>query len=317
MKQLIKNQVVFFLILSLLAVPAFANPTYKNKLSVQNISDPPEWVGEFSLGSLLQKMVHGALLRDDKFQLVASSHTAKPPIAVKPSKDPSIQGTSGLNHPVQYDIRVKILSFEMLEPTGPIQKMFDQAGNLLQSQELIVEIDLISHHTNRLVANKIFKAKIRSGGPSSDWSEIFLNPESAEFQKSPLGAALKSLTSNIIAFVNRNLFSRPLDGETVLVHLERDEVLINLGWLNGVQPGDFFDVFAIELKFKDPFSHADLGDKYMRRGVLKVKEVRERYSVTEIVAGTDFKAGDLARCRSSNSPLVNEASSNPPGKRVG
>ena len=96
----------------------------------------------------------------------------------------------------------------------------------------------------------------------------------------------------------------------IIIHIDnKKEAIISLGKVHGVKMGDLFDVFGVTLKFKDPFSQTDLGDKYDRHGVLRIKDVQEKFSVGEIVAGQEIWEGDLARSRKFNRLPIEEATS--------
>lgn len=317
----------------ILMAPGAANAVYKNKLSVQRITNPQQWEGALDPGSLAADSIRRFLLADGKFQIVSTPPAMKKPGILVPRKNPEARSDKmkasqqsptkskdknasasprdygGLQHPAQFNVTGKIMVFEMDKPPTATQLLLNPDGIIEQRVRMLVKIDLIAHHTDRSVANKIFRVEARTGSVPLDASNPPTHIDAPELLNSSLGRALKTLSGEVVAFVNARLYSLPLDGEAVMVDVEKREMLINLGWLNGVRMGDQFDIYAVTLKFTPPFSQEDLGDKYARRGVIVVKEVRKHYSLAEIVAGKEIREGDLARSRKSNSPLIEQAPS--------
>ena len=116
------------------------------------------------------------------------------------------------------------------------------------------------------------------------------------------------------AFLITALHPLPLEGEIISVIPEKKEVVINVGKIHGIDFGDFFNVYSVTLKYKDPFTQKELGNKFMRRGVIRVKDVQEGFSIASIIAGEGFEIGELAQSRKTNSIPLNHAiqKSSPP-----
>jgi hypothetical protein len=52
----------------------------------------------------------------------------------------------------------------------------------------------------------------------------------------------------------------------------------------------------------DPVVKVDLGDRYSRKGIIKVSEVQGRFSKAQILAGVDFVPGDLVVPKNNSTP---------------
>ena len=74
----------------------------------------------------------------------------------------------------------------------------------------------------------------------------------------------------------------PLVGDLILVENENKSALINLGKANGIRVQDVFTVFSMKTSFTDPLNQTDLGDKYTRKGIIKIIEVQDRFSRAQI-----------------------------------
>ena len=62
----------------------------------------------------------------------------------------------------------------------------------------------------------------------------------------------------------------------------------------------------MKTKFSDPINKEDLGDKFTRKGVIKIIEVQGRFSRAQIVSGIDFESGDLVVPKSKNPERIKE-----------
>ena len=54
--------------------------------------------------------------------------------------------------------------------------------------------------------------------------------------------------------------------------MKNEDVLINIGRQNGIKVGDSFRVFSLGLNLSDPLTNIDLGDIYVKMGVIRVVE---------------------------------------------
>ena len=74
-----------------------------------------------------------------------------------------------------------------------------------------------------------------------------------------------------------------------------EEFLVNLGSANGVRIGDLFKVHAVGLGLHDPFTGSDLGDIYVRTGVIQILHAWEGFSKAISLGGKNYKTGFLIR----------------------
>ena len=101
-------------------------------------------------------------------------------------------------------------------------------------------------------------------------------------------------------FIYQTLNKVPLEGDLISVDHKKNTAIINLGKANGVNVRDVFTVFSVEPEFNDPVDKVDLGDRYYRKGILKISEVQGRFSKAQIVAGANFTLGDLVVPKNRN-----------------
>ncbi len=108
-----------------------------------------------------------------------------------------------------------------------------------------------------------------------------------------MGHALRKLSNLVEEFINDILSLVPLEGDLIWVDNKNDDVMLNLGEANGINVQDVFVVMALNQDFMDPLNQSDLGDKFTRKGIIKIVEVQGRFSRAKILAGSDFVPGDL------------------------
>ena len=77
--------------------------------------------------------------------------------------------------------------------------------------------------------------------------------------------------------------------------------MVNIGSLNGVRIGDLFQVDAVGLGLSDPYTKADLGDVYVKIGVIQILQTWEGTAKAMPLAGKNFETGFLVR--SVNMPI--------------
>ena len=127
-----------------------------------------------------------------------------------------------------------------------------------------------------------------------------------------MGKALLNLNDQVEIFIYNTLNTVPLEGDLILVDHEKNSAIINLGKANGVNVQDVFTVFSVEPEFNDPVDKVDLGDRYYRKGILKISEVQGRFSKAQIVTGVNFTPGDLVVPKNRNPKTPLEASNKNP-----
>ena len=64
---------------------------------------------------------------------------------------------------------------------------------------------------------------------------------------------------------------------------------------NGVEVGDKFRVFSVGLGLNDPLTEGDLGDIYVRLGVIQITDIMLGFSRAIIIVGKDFMPGNVVR----------------------
>jgi hypothetical protein len=179
----------------------------------------------------------------------------------------------------QYKIRGDILIFD--PNTNPLKKGHPAKEAKFHRERAFIQanIELVNLHTGRLLAKKIFTA-------SSDTGRKIFNLNLTEdtdyrsdkFKSHSIGKALWQLNDQVQMFIYKTLNGVPLEGDLIWVDQKNNSAIINLGKANGIKVRDVFTVFSVEPSFEDPVDKVDLGERYTRKGIIKISEVQGRFS---------------------------------------
>ena len=206
----------------------------------------------------------------------------------------SSKQTSSSKYPSgQYQVRGRILFFD--PDTNPQKEGHLKKEVLRHKEKAKVKaiIELINMRTGRSLAKKSFAFISNDGRTAFNSDLTTFDYETLEFKSSSMGKAFWKLNNSVKAFVVQVLNNVPLEGDLILVDNKNKNALINLGKANGVMVQDVFTVFSMKTGFTDPLNQTDLGDKYTRKGVIKIIEVQDRFSRVQIMVGLDLIPGDL------------------------
>ena len=124
---------------------------------------------------------------------------------------------------------------------------------------------------------------------------------------SSMNTALNALKRAVGDFITEKINYLPLEGEIIATKrkqivskkgeksLFEEEILVNIGSSNGVRIGDLFQVNAVGLGLSDPYTAADLGDVYVKIGVIQILQAWEGTAKAMPLAGKNFEKGFLVQ----------------------
>ena len=310
-----------------LSIENYCDAKFIKKISITPIQNPNDWESSFKPGEALTLILEKSLAKSGHFQLIPSQ---KPFIKKRIPKlikkqvldeniSPSVkkqekidsensfkQATFSQNHLSQIQVRGKILEFN---PDIVPQKDHDLNGQIfrhIETAKIKAEIELINLNTGRSLAKKLFVVISRNGNIGFNSELSTLGYDLSEFKSSSIGKALFNLKKSAESFIINSLSYTPLVGNIIAVNELNRSALINLGKINGLKIQDVFIVLSMETKFSDPLNKEDLGDKFTRKGVIKLTEVQGRLSRAQIVSGLDLTSGDLVVPKPMNPERINE-----------
>ena len=160
-----------------------------------------------------------------------------------------------------------------------------------ENAELEIKIQLVQNKTGRVVKEKRFRKISKSGKRPFSEDIDLASTEMFNQKPSSMGLAISSITKEIVEFVKDSISSSSLQGE--IISINKEDVLINIGQQNGVKVGDRFRVFSLGLSLADPLMEVDLGDIYVKMGVIRIVETMLGFSKAMVTIGEEFFQGNL------------------------
>ncbi len=258
---------------------------YRKKIftfPLRNISD---WVGTYEPGTLFAKLLERELRSNYSinFNLLELDNSKELPELQK------------IKTPAQFIITGKILKYQ---PAIPLRLENTPLGeNLGQVAHATLEIELLHGITRRVLWKNIFQDKSEAGNLTIGSSKNTLLLDHPDFLNTAMGKLLTKLSKRIIPKIEEVIRNIPFQGQIIGIQKKSDEVVLNIGWINGVEIRDDFIVFDMEKKYEDSIYKSDLGDRFQQLGVVRVKTVHEGFSEAVILAGSDFSKGNLIQAK--------------------
>lgn len=176
-----------------------------------------------------------------------------------------------------------------------------------ENAEIQVHVELVQHSTGRVLHEKTFRKISRLGTQPFSIEKIRLNDMIGRDGFSSMNSALMSLKSAVGEYISDKIDYLPLEGEIIATKrkeiagergektLVEEEVLVNIGSSNGVRIGDLFQVDAVGLGLSDPYTASDLGDVYVKIGVIQILQTWEGTAKAMSLAGKNYDKGFLVR----------------------
>ena len=242
----------------------------------------------------------------------------KSPTKMMPAKNPIDDDSlwpanlgKKVHKPTFIEVKGKVVKFM------PDNRMHDSAVSLgiktRENAEVAVNIQLVQHNTGRVLHEKTFRKISSLGTKLFSIGEISSTEKNERDGLSSMNSALNSLKIAVSTFIAEKIDYLPLEGEIIFTKRKEiskkngkkdfieEEILVNIGSLNGVSIGDLFQVNSVGSGLSDPYTEADLGDVYVKVGVIQILQTWEGTAKAMSVAGKNFKTGFLVR--SVNMPI--------------
>jgi len=323
-KLISKTYLIFFLAFSLLFFSENNNveARFIKKIAIEPFSDPIDWEKSFKPGKFFSLMLENSLTDSGIIQMIPFNeiepniiNKLKSKIGNKEKKEeknnkdtqPNVASfTSLANTPLsQYKVRGDILIFN--PDTNPLKKDHTTKEAKFHREQAFIQvtIELVNMHTSRSFAKKTFTARSNTGRKPFDIDSENISYKVDNLKVHSIGKALVNLNDQVQIFIYNVLDKVPLEGDLIAVDHKNNSAIINLGRANGVSLRDVFTVFSVEPEYNDPIDNVDLGDRYSRKGIIKISEVQGRFSKAQIVVGVNFAPGDLVvpKYKNSKKPL--------------
>jgi hypothetical protein len=265
----LRKNLIFWFLLFWVVIPIelvySADSLYKKKVMIKHFDNPLGWTEEYNPGAILSDKLKSAFWKMDGYHLIEF--------------DPKTQPVS----PAQFIIQGKILTFDV----NPNHTMGDK---LSTSAEVGIELEVVSGKTWKpLIKEKFWTSS--SGGGRKNFGKLAMmeEPKGVKIDNEGVARAMGNLVTQVAGYVNEIVKNLPFEAMIIAVDKENEAVMISAGSTQGIKVRDRFHVFSLDSGFMDPITKQSLGEKWVRQGVIKIKNVNEHFSEAEIIGGGDFK----------------------------
>lgn len=179
-------------------------------------------------------------------------------------------------------VRGKVIKFLPDNKIG--ESAITKQSNTRETAEVQVHVELVQNSTGRVLHERTFRKVSHLGTKPFSVDRMSLKEVNGSSELSSMNSALNSLKRAVGEFISEKIETLPLEGEIIAVKkkeipdnnrkktLVEEEILVNIGSSNGVRIGDLFQVNAVGLAVSDPYTAADLGDVYVKIGVIQILE---------------------------------------------
>jgi hypothetical protein len=267
MPKLSKNLIIWFLFLWIvmpIRLAYSADSHYKKKVMVKHFDNPLGWTDDYNPGAILSDKLKSAFWKLDGYHLIEF--------------DPKTQPVS----PAQFIIQGKILTFNV----DPSRAMGDKSST---SAEVGIELEVVSGKTWKPLIKEKFWSSSSGGGRKNFGRLATMEPKSVKIENQGVARAMGNLVMQVTSYVNDVVQDLPFEAMVIAVDKDNEAVMISAGSMQGVKVRDRFHVFSLDSGFMDPITKQSLGEKWVRQGVIKIKNVNEHFSEAQIIGGGDFK----------------------------
>ncbi len=257
---------------------------FKKTVAIAPLANPWNFSGDYNPGAIISEEIKRRLKALGGAVLVSVDGAETNP-ALKRDR---------LSKP-QIIIKGRILKF--LSNIPRVESNRVSLGSFQEQAEVEIEIELVSAITGAILSGRKLTATSINGTLYFKNTVGTLEFGHTGFLHTSMGLALESLISETVLFILGELKTIPLEAQVISVDENKEEVLINVGRANGIEPSDDFAVYSVSRDHIDPANDSNLGDRFVLKGVIRIKNVNEGFSEGVIMAGEKFSMSDVVRSR--------------------
>jgi curli biogenesis system outer membrane secretion channel CsgG len=147
--------------------------------------------------------------------------------------------------------------------------------------------------TSEVLASTVTRGTATAKGADIKISNARMDASAGGFATTPLGQASREALAGAVQFIVEKLGSTPWEARVIRV--DGKDIYLNAGEESGVTPGATFGIYHGGAALIDPASGTDLGTPDTQVGVLRIKTVRPKYAVAELVSGELPQRNDVVR----------------------
>ena len=275
----------------------------KKTIAVLSFENKSNYAAEVAIGSEFSEMLTEALMKTDRFIVVARQELGaiitEQDLAASARFAESKTAQKGKLVPAQIIIKGAVTEFEARTSGGGADFRFGGfgagdfgIGGESEKAHVAVIIYIIDTATGQVLDSQRVEGKAKAGGLAFDWSYDHFGFGTSGFNKTPLGKATQAVIYEGVNYIAARLNDVPWTGR--IVKVEGSKAYLNAGKNANIFSGDAFSVYREEETLTDPITGAPLGEEKRRIGNIRVSEVKDKYSIANIIGRTEeVKRGDL------------------------
>ncbi len=282
---------------SIIAADTLGAP--KKTIAVSEFDNKSGWRGTWKIGWGMQEMMATALIDTGQFTVLERQDLSS--VMAEQDLGASGRAASGSSAAVGQLARAQILisgavtEFEEKkggEGAGIGFKGFRIGGSHEQAH-VAINVRIYDTTTGEVLDSLRVAGSADAGGLKIGYSNADFGGDLGGFRKTPLGQATQQAIDEAVKKIASRLKGVPWQGK--LIKASPSQVYINAGSEGGVSSGMEFDVYRSGEALLDPDTGLNLGAETEKIGRVRVGDVKEKFSIAEIVSGSDMQRGDLVK----------------------
>ncbi len=194
------------------------------------------------------------------------------------------------------------------------QRFFD-SGSLFQYKGISLGVKSATAHvalnirmydttTGEVIASKRVEGKGNVSGLSVGYSEGDWGIDFDNFKASPLGKVTQQAIDKAVYYICLEM--QKVSWQGTVVTIKGGKIYLNCGASSNVKAGDEFEVYRKGEELIDPDSGVSLGFETKKIGLVKVFEVKDKFSLADSVSGGKFERGDIIKFLPPPPPVLEE-----------
>jgi curli biogenesis system outer membrane secretion channel CsgG len=273
----------------------------KKTLAVSRFENKSSWRGQWALDRGMADQLTEALVQSEKFVVLERQTLgdvlAEQDLAASGRAAKSKTAQKGKIIPVQILVTGAITEFEHSSAggTGGFKIGKFKLGGKGGAAHVGLIIRLIDTTTGQVLDSQRVEGKAKSGGLGFATTINDVSFGSSGFKKTPLGKATQQAIDKAVALIISKMEGVPFQGK--IVSVKGDKIYLNVGGRNGVQSGETFVVYRPGEIIVDSGSGEILGSEEEQIGIVRISQIKEKYSTAIKVQGKEILNGDIVRSK--------------------
>lgn len=213
-------------------------------------------------------------------------------------EDNSGESQKGKIVPAQALIAGKVVDFTLAKRGaggGAYIPGVGTVGGSVSEARVKINVRMFNVDTSEVIATESANGSASAAGFAYAGRIAGIFTSFGAFDKSPLGNATNKAIDQCVEKILKKVGAQPWSCRVADWDSDAKEITINAGSLLGVSEGNKFDVYRITKIIKDPETGEILGKKTTKVGMIRVTSVDEKFSIAEVIEGSDFQTGDIVR----------------------